>query len=148
MNGVPAKFSLELPAATVFFDGECGFCDRQVQWLLEKDVDRSLHFAPLQGETAAAVRAVMPGLIAGQPETVVFAESDGDGVRISYRSDAALRILAVAQVAPRAARLLNLVPRPLRELGYRLVARIRYRVWGRLETCRVPTPDQRARFLP
>ena len=113
-----------------------------------RDVDRRLHFAPLQGETAAAVRAAMPGSISGQPETVVFAERDGDVVRISYRSDAALRILAVAHVAPRAVRFLRLLPRPLRELGYRVVARIRYRVWGKLETCRVPTPDQRDRFLP
>ena len=145
---MPAEPSIDLPPATVFFDGVCGFCDREVQWLLRKDGERRLHFAPLQGETADAVRAAMPGSIANRPETVVFAESGDEGVRLFYRSDAALRILAVSGVSPRALRLLSLVPRPLRELGYGIIARVRYRIWGKLDACRVPTPEERAQFLP
>jgi len=48
---------------------------------------------------------------------------------------------------PAAAAALRLVPRPLRALGYRLVARWRYRIWGRLESCPLPTTEERERFL-
>jgi predicted DCC family thiol-disulfide oxidoreductase YuxK len=146
-GGVTSATGVDLPDATVFYDGVCGFCDREVQWLLGLDTAGRLHFAPLQGSTAAAVREVFPGSITGDLDTMVFAERDGDGVRFSYRSDAALRILTVADVAPWHRRLLRWTPRFLRELGYRFVARVRYRVWGRLDACRIPTPDQRQRFL-
>jgi predicted DCC family thiol-disulfide oxidoreductase YuxK len=145
--GVPPHAHVELPAATIFYDGVCGFCDREVQWLLELDTEGRLHFAPLQGETAAAVMAAYPGSISGDLDTMVFAERDGDGVRFSYRSDAALRILTVGDIAPWHRRALRWTPRVLRELGYGFVARVRYEVWGKLDACRVPTPDQRERFL-
>lgn len=139
--------ALDLPPATVFFDGLCGFCDREVQWLLARDVDQRLHYAPLQGETAAAIRNRIPGSIPHELETMVLVERDGDGLRFSYRSDAALRILAISGASRRALRILRLMPRVLRELGYRVIARIRYRVWGQLESCRVPSPSEQARFL-
>jgi predicted DCC family thiol-disulfide oxidoreductase YuxK len=139
---------LDLPPATVFFDGICGFCDREVRWLLHRDPDGRLHYAPLQGETAAAVRAAIPGSIPEELATMVFVERDAAGLRFSYRSDAAMRILARSGASPWTLRLLRLVPRPLRELGYRIIARIRYRVWGKLDECRVPQPEQRERFLP
>lgn len=138
---------MELPPATVLFDGVCAFCDRQVQWLIRKDVEGRLHFAPLQGQTAAAVRASAPGSVIEELGAVVFAESDGETVRLSQRSDAVLRILEVSGAAPRALGLLRLVPRTLRELGYGVIARMRYRVWGTLDACPAPTPEQRARFL-
>jgi predicted DCC family thiol-disulfide oxidoreductase YuxK len=139
---------LDLPPATVFFDGVCGFCDREVQWLLRRDPEGRIHYAPLQGETATAVRAALPGSIPVELDTMVFAERDGDGVRFSYRSDAAMRILRVSNASPWTLRFLRFVPRPLRELGYRIIARTRYRVWGKLDACRVPTAEQRDRFLP
>lgn len=139
---------MDLPMATVFFDGLCGFCDREIQWLLRMDVEGRLHYASLQGSTAAAVRTEVPGAISDEHETIVFAERNGGELRFSYRSDAAMRILAVSGIAPTRFRALRLVPRPLRELGYRLIARFRYRLWGTLDECRVPTPDQRVRFLP
>jgi predicted DCC family thiol-disulfide oxidoreductase YuxK len=143
----PIAEALELPPATVFFDGLCGFCDREVQWLLARDVEGKLHYAPLQGETASLIRARIPGSIPEDLATMVLVERDGDGLRFSYRSDAAIRILVVSNASPGWLRFLRLLPRPVRDLGYRIIARIRYQVWGELETCRVPTPDERARFL-
>jgi predicted DCC family thiol-disulfide oxidoreductase YuxK len=138
----------DLPAPVVFFDGVCGFCNREVSWLLRRAPAAPLLFAPLQGTTAAAVKAARPGSIPDELQTMVLAEPDGDGLRFTYRSDAALRILTITAAAPRMLRLLRLTPRPLRELGYRLIARYRYRIWGQLESCRVPSAAERDRFLP
>jgi predicted DCC family thiol-disulfide oxidoreductase YuxK len=64
------------------------------------------------------------------------------------RSDAVLALLSrLPSPWPTVAGALRLVPRPLRDLAYRLVARWRYRVWGRLETCPIPTAEERNRFL-
>jgi predicted DCC family thiol-disulfide oxidoreductase YuxK len=136
-----------LPGPTVFFDGVCGFCDREVQWLLREDTRGVITFAPLQGDTARAMRIAAPGSIPTELETMVLAEPDGEGVRFSYRSDAAMRILRLTGAAPWVRRLLRITPRFVRELGYRFIARYRYRIWGTLESCRVPTGDERARFL-
>ena len=143
----PIAQALDLPPATVFFDGVCGFCDREIQWLLERDVEGRLHYAPLQGDTAGLIRARIPGSIPDELATMVLVERDGDALRFSYRSDAVLRILAISDASRAWLRFLRLLPRPFRELGYGVIARIRYRVWGELETCRVPTPEQRSRFL-
>ncbi len=134
--------------ATVFFDGVCGFCTREVRWLLKHDPTDSVTFAPLQGETAARVRDAIPGSIPDELETMVLAEADGEGVRFAYRSDAAVRILEITGAAPWVRRALRVTPRAVRELGYRFIARYRYRIWGQLDACLVPRPDQRARFLP
>jgi predicted DCC family thiol-disulfide oxidoreductase YuxK len=71
-----------------------------------------------------------------------------DGVGLRFRSDAALAILAGLGGAWRAAAWLRVIPRPLRDLVYRFVARYRHRWFGRREACRVPTPAERSRFLP
>ncbi|MEC7946973.1 MAG: DCC1-like thiol-disulfide oxidoreductase family protein [Myxococcota bacterium] len=132
-----------LPPRLVLFDGECGLCDASVQWLLEHDPAGHLRFSPLQGQTAAVVRAR-----GGWPEgldSIVFVE---DGCRLSWRSTAAVRI---ARTLPWPWRLLAavwLVPRPLRDLAYRMLAALRYRVWGRRDACRLPDDGEAARFLP
>lgn len=132
-----------LPPRLVLYDGHCGFCDASVQWLLDHDPEGRLHFAALQGETAAAVRAA--GAWPEGLDSIVYVE---DGVYLSWRSTAAVRI---ARALPWPWRVLAgfwLVPWPLRDIGYRLVARVRYRIWGRRDACRLPAPEEAARFLP
>ena len=126
----------------IYFDGLCGLCDRFVSLVLRHDHRQRFRFAPLQGETARVRLAHLD-----HPErspTVIL----DDGVRLRFRSDAALAILAELGGAWRAAAWLRIIPRPLRDLVYRFVARYRHRWFGRLESCRVPTPAERSRFLP
>jgi predicted DCC family thiol-disulfide oxidoreductase YuxK len=130
-------------APLVLYDGTCGLCDASVQWLLDHDREGVLRFAPLQGETAAALRARHPE-IPEELETIVLVE----GETVSLRSTAVFRVLARLPSPWRRLAWLRFVPRPVRDLGYRLVAAVRYRVWGRTETCRIPRPEERARFLP
>ena len=138
-----------LPPRLVLYDGVCGLCDRSVQWLLSHDPAGALHFAPLQGETAKALRARLPE-IPSALETIVFIErdGDGDGERVYLRSRAAFRIARYLAGPSRLLAWLGVFPRALTDLGYRVVARVRYRIWGQLEQCRVPSPGERARFLP
>jgi predicted DCC family thiol-disulfide oxidoreductase YuxK len=72
----------------------------------------------------------------------------GPAERVLARSEAVLALLAeLPRPWPAVAAALGWIPRPLRDLGYRLIARWRYRIWGRLESCPVPTAEERKRFL-
>lgn len=127
----------------MLYDGVCGLCHRTVAWLLRHDRRGRLWFAPLQGETAARLRVQHPEIPSGL-ESVVLVE---DG-RVALRSRAILG--AARQLGPpwRWVSWLGWLPARLLDLAYRLVAQVRYRVWGRFETCRAPAAADRSRLLP
>ena len=132
-------------AGIVLFDGVCGFCDAAVRWLVRHDPEGRLRFAPLQGETAARLRARHPGIPEGLETLVYVPASDGD--EIYLRSEAVFRACAAISGSPRWVGILARLPRALTDLAYRLFARGRYRVFGRYDACPIPTPEQRARFI-
>ena len=136
-----------LPERVVFFDGVCGFCNQAIRWLMDRDPDRRLHYASLQGDAAAAARtrhAEFPRDV----DTVVLLERGSDGERIHLRSDAVLRIIAAIDTPWRRLAWLRVLPRPILDWGYRLFARHRYRMFGQLDACPTPSEDERARFVP
>jgi predicted DCC family thiol-disulfide oxidoreductase YuxK len=138
-----------LPGPVVFVDGVCNVCEWAVGFLMARDPDGMLRYASQQGETAAAVAAEVPAFPTDL-STVVLAEPDGTTgqVRITTRSAALVRALDLAGGAPRLARAMRLVPGPLRDLVYAVVVRVRYRVFGRKDSCRLPTAEERGRLLP
>ncbi|MFN8634914.1 MAG: thiol-disulfide oxidoreductase DCC family protein [Chloroflexota bacterium] len=127
----------------VFFDGVCGLCNGSVDWLMARDRRAVLRFAPLQGETAQRTL----GPLDDDPETWSMVLVDETG---RYRrSDAAIKIVEyLGGPWAIAGRVIGIVPRGLRDAGYRWIARNRYRWFGQHETCRIPTPEERSRFLP
>ncbi len=127
----------------VLYDGTCGLCHRSVRWLLRHERDHALQFAPLQGATAAALRVRHPE-IPQLVSTVVLVDND----RVYLRSKAFLYAAKHLRAPWRWAAVWRWIPGFLPDLGYRLIAAIRYRVWGRAELCDLPAPDERARFLP
>ena len=137
----------EPPRRLVLFDGVCVFCNGAVRKLIAADPNASLRFAPLQGETAATLRERHPE-IPRDVDTIVLVEVAGGEERIHLRADAVFRI--AARVPGRWQRLawLRILPGWLTDLGYRVFARLRYRIFGRLDACPVPDPAIRARFLP
>ena len=140
--------SRRLPEAWILYDGLCGLCDRSAAWVLARDRRGAFRFAPLQGETAEAVRSRHPAL-PPLDETMVLVEApDTPAERGRVRSDAALEIPVRLGGLWRLATILRVVPRPLRDAAYRLVARRRKRWFGELASCRVPSEAERARFLP
>jgi predicted DCC family thiol-disulfide oxidoreductase YuxK len=127
----------------VLYDGVCGLCHRAVAWLVAHDRERRLWFAPLQGETAARLRAAHPE-IPGDLDSVVLVE----GGRVHLRSQVFLRGARHLAWPWRLGWWLRWLPPALLDPAYRAVARVRYRVFGRFEACRVPAAADRARFLP
>lgn len=135
-----------LPARVVLYDGECGLCDRSVQWILDHDPQGRFSFAPLQGPTAAALRVAHPQ-IPQELSTMVLVRTDGGSRQVQLRSRAVLSILGEIGGLWGVLGWLRVLPAALTDLGYRAVAALRYRLWGRLDACRLPQPHERARFL-
>jgi predicted DCC family thiol-disulfide oxidoreductase YuxK len=133
--------------AWVLFDGRCGLCDGAVRWLIRHDRRAALSFAPLEGAVAAAVRRRHPDLPPGDETFVLVEAPEGTGERVRVRSDAALAALSRLGGGWRLASGLRVVPPFLRDAIYRWVARNRTIWFGRLDACRMPTPEERGRFL-
>lgn len=144
-----AKSEADRPTNVVFFDGVCGLCNCFVDFILSRDRRGAIRFAPLQGETAKAVLSSefrVPSAKTQSFDTIVWLDSSS---REFVRSAAAVRVLwRLGGVWSIIGWLLWLIPRPLRDVGYRLVASNRYRWFGKKETCRLPSPAERERFLP
>lgn len=136
----------ELPPRVVFFDGVCVFCHDTTRWLMAQDPEAKLHYAPLQGETAAALRALDPAF----PEsidTLVFADLRGSAPRLLLRSAAILEALETISFRPWWLQVLRALPTPLADFLYGCFVRIRYRVFGKLDACPMPTAEERELFL-
>ena len=127
----------------VLFDGVCNLCDAAVRFLIDRDPDARLRFAPLQSQAAAALLAGLGRASPATPEAIYLVERG----RLWEGSDAALRIAHRLRGPWRLAGAFLALPRPLREPIYRAIARNRFRWFGRRDACRVPTADLRARFL-
>jgi len=125
----------------IFFDGVCGLCNAWIDFVIARDRQGRFRFSPLQGETARDWLQMTPD---SPLDSVTLADATG----IHRKSDAVWRILVLLGGVWRPAGwLLRLIPRPLRDWGYDFVARHRYRWFGKKESCRLPTPAERERFL-
>lgn len=128
----------------VLFDGYCNLCNAAVDFLIRRDREGLLRFASLQSATGR--RVVAEAEAAGDarlPDSLVVVQ---DG-RVLVNSDAALAALAALPRWRWLARALRWLWQPFRDFVYQRIARVRYSVFGRRATCRVPTPEERARFV-
>lgn len=132
----------------VLYDGVCGLCNRMVQFLLVRDKRDRFSFAALQSDFASTVLR-RHGIDPKDLDTVQFIQNYNQAnERVFGKSDAIARaaielggfwkILGVAGLV---------VPRPIRDCVYRLVARSRYKIFGKSETCLLPGPTYRSKFL-
>jgi predicted DCC family thiol-disulfide oxidoreductase YuxK len=130
------------PPAVVLFDGECNLCNGAVLFCLRHDPQGRLHYASLQSAAAKALLAplLLPSPL---PDSIVLVQ---DG-RAFLRSSAALRIAKLLRWPWPVFTVFLLVPRPLRDFVYDFIARRRHKWFGRRESCMVPTPALRDRFL-
>lgn len=137
------------PSATpeqpiVLFDGICNLCNGTVQFVIRRDRARRFRFAPLQSEAAARACAQAGVPIPGSdPGSMLLILGD----RVVDRSTAALQIARRLPFPWPLCAVFLLVPKVLRDLVYRVIARNRYRWFGKNESCMVPTPELRERFL-
>lgn len=127
----------------LLFDGVCGLCNAGIDFLVRIDRDQKLRYAPLQGDTAAALREEHPA-IPKELESVVLVD---DGV-VYLKAKAVARVARYLPWPWKVAYALAVFPRWLTDPFYDLVARSRYRLFGKKDVCRIPEPHERALFLP
>ena len=132
----------------LLYDGVCGLCNRLVQFSLKRDSGGRLRFASLQSDFAAPILQ-RHGFSFNDLDTVYFVSGYGrTEERLATRSAAVILVLQhIGGLWGVVATLLRVLPQWLRDWGYNLVARNRYRVFGRSETCILPQEKYRARFL-
>ncbi len=126
----------------ILFDGVCNFCEGVVRFVAPRDADGCFRFAPLQSDVGR-VLLERHGLPVDDHDTFVLI----DGSSCLTRSDAALAVVARLEPPWSWLRWLRIVPRRLRNAIYGLVARNRYRWFGRRQSCLIPGPELRERFL-
>ena len=131
----------------MLYDGVCGLCSRLLQFLLRHDHRAVFNFASLQSATGKA----MVARSGGNPEELtsfyVLADFRTPEARIFMRSDAALFVAGQLGWPWKAMRIAGILPRALLNRLYDVVARTRYRVFGRHQQCPIPRPEFRSRFV-
>jgi predicted DCC family thiol-disulfide oxidoreductase YuxK len=129
-------------APLILFDGVCNLCNASVAWVIEHDRRGVFQFASLQSAAGRAAIAAANGP-ATLPDSMVLIDDEG----VHTQSEAVIRIANRLGLPWKLARLGYLLPKPIRDWAYNTIARNRYRWFGRRESCLVPTPELRARFL-
>ena len=132
----------------ILYDGVCGLCNRLNQFVLRRDSDAIFRFASLQSALAARILSRHSADPQDLDTVYVVLNHELPDERLLPRSDAIIFVLKrLRGFWKLLGFLLQHLPRVLRDAAYRLVARNRYRIFGRFETCMLPGPENRNRFL-
>ena len=145
---VPAALRPEPGVETVlFFDGVCNLCDGFVNFVADHDSSRRVRFGAIQRHADALHRAGAGRYAEGGAEALsTLVVTQGDDA-FYLRSDAALRVIALLDAPFCYVAAFHALPAALRDAGYRLVARHRYKLFGASDTCRAPTERFKSRFV-
>jgi predicted DCC family thiol-disulfide oxidoreductase YuxK len=126
----------------LLFDGVCNLCNTSVQWVIRYDRKSIFRFAALQSDVGQQLLQQLGRSTNHFDSAVVI-----DGNKVYTESDAPLTVASRLGGIWQLARIFWLVPKPVRDTVYRFVARNRYRWFGRTESCMLPQPGWKARFL-
>ena len=134
---------MRLGGPILFYDGVCGLCDRMVQFVLRHDRRRLFRFAALQSDVATQALGAF-GRDPNDLDTVYVVDGEG---QLRWKARAILYVLGQLELPWSLLAIVGVLPTALLDWGYDRVARNRYRLWGKRESCRIPDADERARFL-
>ena len=126
----------------LLFDGVCNLCNGVVQFVIQRDPNARFKFSSLQSNTGQELLKKFK-LPTTDFESFVLVEGD----RYYKKSTAALRLLKKLGRGWQLLYMFIIIPSPIRDFFYSLVANNRYKIFGRTDECWIPTPDLRARFL-
>jgi len=138
--GITANMKQE--KALILFDGVCNLCESSVQFILLRDEQAYFQFASLQSDSANKI-LTQHGLKTSNFDSIVLIENG----KIYQRSDAALRIAKQLSGAWKLFYAFIIVPRFIRDAVYNIVAKNRYRWFGKKNECMLPKPEWKHRFL-
>jgi len=149
-NAAIAVPHFETTSPILFFDGECGFCDRAIRFAMSRDVHGRLYAATLAGEPAQLALAPFTERLRNVDSTVLYLPATADrAASVQLYSDAALSVLRLLGGAWGVLGVAGmLVPRWLRDTAYKAFAKRRFQLFGRVEACQLWPPAWRARILP
>ncbi len=128
------------PNNIVFFDGICSLCNGLVDYLMKKDKKGLLYFASLQGETA---KQLLPNTDTENLKTIIYLKDD----HLYKQSNAVLEIFKDVKCSLSLLYSFKIIPPFIRDKVYRYVAENRYKWFGKKETCRMPTPQEKGKLL-
>ena len=129
-------------STVVLFDGLCHLCDGAVRFILKREKSPNLYFAPLQSEKGRDLL-----LKHGYPQSYLDGLVLIENSRPYDRSSACLRITRNLKFPWNLFFLCLIIPKPIRDFLYSIIARFRYRFWGKKEVCSIPSTEDRKRFL-
>lgn len=148
MTRSPAQpASIEEGAHLVLYDGVCGLCNRLLQFLLQHDRDAKFSFASLQSEAGRAMVTRFGGNADDLTSFCVVVSCRTDRAHMLIRSRAALFVAGQIGWPWKAAVTFRVLPTAILDRVYDVIARHRYRVFGRHDQCLIPRPDVRRRFI-
>ncbi|MGG3916121.1 thiol-disulfide oxidoreductase DCC family protein [Rossellomorea vietnamensis] len=125
----------------ILFDGICNFCNKSVRFIIKRDAKGEFRFASLQSETGQKLLEEH-----NIPKTTdSFVLVDGD--QASVESSAALKVCSQLKWPWKIFALFLVIPKPLRDSIYRIIARNRYKWFGKQESCMIPSKEIRERFI-
>jgi len=131
----------------ILYDGVCGLCNRLNQFLLKRDHHDRFLFASLQSELGKKILK-RHGANPDQLDTMYVVENyESPNERLFSRSDAAVRVVRELGGVWKFFAIGNLLPRFIRDPLYNVIARNRYKVFGKSDTCMLPDPKYRKKFL-
>ena len=126
----------------ILFDGVCNLCNGFVQFVLKRDNGKIFQFASLQSTYGTGLSSYYHLSITLPQTIVVF-----DGQKILTESDAVIKIVSSLNGIWKTATVLLIIPRIIRNPIYHLVARNRYKLFGKRDQCMVPSEDMKGRFV-
>ncbi|CAN5240328.1 thiol-disulfide oxidoreductase DCC family protein [soil metagenome] len=126
----------------VLFDGICNFCNDKINFIIRHDKNDYFRFAALQSETGKKMLDER-GIDMSDPDTFILIENG----KVYDRTSAALRIAKKLNGGWPLFYALIIIPPFLRDIAYKIVARNRYKWWGKKESCMIPTPEIRQKFI-
>lgn len=127
----------------IFFDGVCNLCNGAVNFVIDRDTENHYSFSSLQSDFAKRTLSEK-GVDPTELKTIILLDTQNN---LHFKSSAALNVLSNLKSKWRILSIFRFVPRFIRDFVYDLIARNRYNMFGRKDTCRIPTPELRKRFL-
>jgi predicted DCC family thiol-disulfide oxidoreductase YuxK len=136
INSIPQNTQI------ILFDGVCNFCNSSINFIIDHDPEKHFKFAPLQSEVGQEILAQFNKNTKDFDSVILLKDN-----QLYQKSEAAIEITKHLSGAWKYLAVFGILPAFFLNFFYDIIARNRYRIFGKTETCRIPTPELRERFL-
>ena len=126
----------------ILFDGVCNFCNASINFIIDHDPEKRFKFAPLQSDLGQSVLKQVNKNTKDFDSVILLKDN-----QLYQKSEAALEIVKHLSGAWKYLSIFSILPTFFLDFFYDIIAKNRYRIFGKTETCRIPTPELRERFL-